>query len=620
MNDQVSDASEAGAIGEHHQELAAIYRVSQQLQKPTTPEILARDVIGILEDTLGYENCAVLLLDKGSGHLTLFAMSENSSRSNQAFEEPDGEHQLRLGVGITGWVAQTGRAVLLGDVSQDPRYYAARDGIGSELCVPMQAGGRVIGVVNVESVRPNAYSELDKQVLETVASQIAIAVQNAYLFSRFQQYATEHEKRVARRSAELEEVIVQLRREIAERQRTESAQRESEEKYRLLFETMVQGIVYFDASGSIVSANPAAAEILGLSLDELHERKLEDLNWKVLERGDADGSKSIHPALRALGDGAEVKNVVVAFHRPGTLEERWILVNAVPQFRPGERKPFQVYTTFDDITDRETVDQALQHQNEELAQLNAVLLAQNEELDAYGRTVAHDLKNPLAILLGFARVLGQDYIGGDDEILSQGIQVILENGLRLENIIDELLLLAEVRQLEEIRMEPLDMEVIIEETTKRLSNVIEEHEATITAPSAWPIALGHQPWVEEIWFNYVGNAIKYGGRPARVELGAMVQSDGMARYWVRDNGLGIAPDDQKRLFAPFTKLYQVRAKGHGLGLSIVQRIATKLGGSVGVQSEPGRGSLFWFTLPLANELEKEKITEQSPGLDQGASG
>jgi two-component system sensor histidine kinase/response regulator len=227
------------------------------------------------------------------------------------------------------------------------------------------------------------------------------------------------------------------------------------------------------------------------------------------------------------------------------------------------------------------------------------LQAQNEELNAFNHTVAHDLKNPLSILIGFAEVLAQDYGEGDDEVLAQGIRVILENGRRIENIIRELLLLAEVRQLDEITIEPLDMASIVVETRNRLSNLIAEHEAKIVVPAAWPTAAGHRPWVEEIWVNYLSNAIKYGGKPPKVELGAMVQADGMIRFWVRDNGTGISKEDQRRIFVPFTKLQQVNTTGHGLGLSIVQRITTKLGGTVGVESDPGAGSLFWFTLPMA---------------------
>jgi len=97
----------------------------------------------------------------------------------------------------------------------------------------------------------------------------------------------------------------------------------------------------------------------------------------------------------------------------------------------------------------------------------------------------------------------------------------------------------------------------------------------------------------------MSNAIKYGGQPPRVELGADWQSDGTVRFWVRDNGQGIAPEDQARLFTPFTRLDQVRARGHGLGLSIVRRIVEKLGGQVGVESGIDQGSLFYFTLPGA---------------------
>jgi signal transduction histidine kinase len=107
--------------------------------------------------------------------------------------------------------------------------------------------------------------------------------------------------------------------------------------------------------------------------------------------------------------------------------------------------------------------------------------------------------------------------------------------------------------------------------------------------------------VEEVWANYVSNALKYGGNPARLELGSDPPLDNQVRFWVRDNGNGILPEMHPRLFLPFTRLPQAHATGHGLGLSIARRIIDKLGGQVGVISDgvPGRGSLFYFTLPAA---------------------
>jgi two-component system sensor histidine kinase/response regulator len=108
----------------------------------------------------------------------------------------------------------------------------------------------------------------------------------------------------------------------------------------------------------------------------------------------------------------------------------------------------------------------------------------------------------------------------------------------------------------------------------------------------------------------MSNALKYGGQPPRVELGAHLlpsvpSDDGeeekgrMGCFWIRDNGRGLTPEEQARLFTPFTRLDQVSAKGHGLGLSIVRRIVEKMGGQVGVESQVGEGSTFSFTLPLA---------------------
>jgi signal transduction histidine kinase len=166
----------------------------------------------------------------------------------------------------------------------------------------------------------------------------------------------------------------------------------------------------------------------------------------------------------------------------------------------------------------------------------------------------------------------------------------------MSNLIDELLLLAGVRQ-SNVPPQPLAMGQIINDVLERLDYLLQETPAEIITPDDWPIALGHAPWVEEIWANYLSNAIKYGSPPRRIELGGKKQADGTVRFWVKDNGPGLAEDEQKRLFIPFTRLSQIRVQGHGLGLSIVRRIVEKLKGQAGVESAPGKGSTFYFVLP-----------------------
>jgi signal transduction histidine kinase len=143
---------------------------------------------------------------------------------------------------------------------------------------------------------------------------------------------------------------------------------------------------------------------------------------------------------------------------------------------------------------------------------------------------------------------------------------------------------------------------VIDEALPRLAELIETSGAAIYRPdcAGWPIALGYAPWVEEIWVNYLSNAIKYGGPRPRIELGAARQPDGFIRFTVRDYGAGLTLEQQRRLFAPFERLGQAQVKGHGLGLSVVRRITEKLGGRTGVDSQPGQGSTFYFTLPAAD--------------------
>ncbi len=242
----------------------------------------------------------------------------------------------------------------------------------------------------------------------------------------------------------------------------------------------------------------------------------------------------------------------------------------------------------------------------------AELQASNEELNAFAHTVAHDLKGLVGIITGYAAVMRKRLASMLSKELQQDLDIVEQTGHKISSVIDELLLFANMRRLEDVQVHPLDMAHIVAEAQKRLSIAIEEHQAEITLPDRWPVAQGYAAWIEEVWANYLSNAIKYGGRPPRIELGATPQPDGFVHFWIRDNGPGLTPKEQRRLFTPFTRLEWTHIEGHGLGLSIVRRIVKKLGGQVGVESpapqpetgslpqtdEAGQGSLFWFSLPV----------------------
>ncbi len=142
---------------------------------------------------------------------------------------------------------------------------------------------------------------------------------------------------------------------------------ESEEKYRTLFETIRLGIVYQDNNGQITTANPEAEEILGLSIDQMQGKTTTDPRWKSICEDGSDFPGENHPAMIALKTGKNVKNVIMGVFDPKTEQTRWININATPQYRKGEKKPFQVYTTFEDITKRKKDQEALNESEEKFS-------------------------------------------------------------------------------------------------------------------------------------------------------------------------------------------------------------------------------------------------------------
>jgi len=341
--------------------------------------------------------------------------------------------------------------------------------------------------------------------------------------------------------------------------------RQNEERFRKLSNATFEGILIHD-QGRVLDANQALLDMFGYRFEEtVNKSMLQFLTPGTRGQVQAAMQAEIEMPYEATGvhrDGSEFPIEICA--KTIVHEGRVVRVAAVR-----------------DITERKRTEA----EREQLIR----------ELDEFARTVAHDLKNPLNLVMAYVHLLLEDAgVMCPGEVRSY-LKEIASGGFKMNSIIDALLLLAQMRQAA-VQFEPLDLTVIVVEAWDRLALLREEHNAELILPDEWPPVSGYAPWVEGVWANYLSNAIKYGDSP-RIEVGAAAQADGMVRCWVRDYGTGLTPEQQGQLFTPFTRLEHQRSEGHGLGLWIVQRIVDRLGGQVGVERAAGGGSRFWFTLP-----------------------
>lgn len=221
-------------------------------------------------------------------------------------------------------------------------------------------------------------------------------------------------------------------------------------------------------------------------------------------------------------------------------------------------------------------------------------------LDAYARTVAHDLKNPVNVVGGYLELMTmaaeKESYGKLNDYLAKAIR-----GTRsMEDIIQSILLLATLRQNEGEIYHHIDVRQCLDNVLERLVFMIEDTQTQITVDVPLLDGRGYANWVEEVFLNYLSNAIKYGGKPPLIHIKSQPdpQNPEMIRYDVTDNGVGLMSDEQASLFEHMHRLERHdKEEGHGLGLFIVRQMVERMGGKVSVESHVGVGSTFSFTLP-----------------------
>jgi len=348
---------------------------------------------------------------------------------------------------------------------------------------------------------------------------------------------------------------------------------------RTLLESFAEGFVIIDELGTILLVNTRAEEMFGYPKAEIigkpHDILLPERFRRAHEKHVAHFFKE--PRTRPMGQGLELAGL----RQDGSEFPVEISLSFLETINGRLALAF-----ISDITRRKEAEQALKDRN--------------QELDAFAHTVAHDLKGSLNTMMLCCQFLDESPQDIPLHEISELLEKILKSGVNLNRVVDGLLLLSSVSR-ERTPVTTVDMSSLVSDAIERLEILIDRRKAEIMLPDHFPAALGYGPWIEEIWFNYISNAIKYGGTPPMVQLGGTVRKDGYVDFWVQDNGRGLTPEEQVGIFDYGRPRKEHAEEGYGLGLSIVKRIAEKLSGQVSVKSAIAGGSIFTFSLPVAKE-------------------
>ncbi|HEY1788109.1 MAG TPA: GAF domain-containing protein [Verrucomicrobiae bacterium] len=518
---------------------------------------------------------SVVLMNPTSGFLEIHA--------SQNLPAPARRLQLRMGEGITGWVARHGKPALVNDVSQDTRYVAARRGVKSELAVPLEVNGETRGVLNMDSDRLDAFSADDLELLQELAVQAAKVIQNTWLYEQlrlkvhlFESLATV--SRTINSTLNLDEALRAITREACDLMRarmcslmmlddsrewldlraSQGASRAYLNKPRLSVEESLLGVVVRRKKPLQVANVQTSARYQNVDVAR-REGLVSLLSVPLLFAGQAIGTLNVYTGrsynfsneeIRILGALAELSAIAIEKAR---LYER--IVDVEEQMR------------------------------------------QNEKLSALGllaAEVAHEIRNPLTVMKLLYHSLNLKF--HDDDPRAKDNKIIEAKIEHLNRIVEQIL---DFARTTEPKFAPVNLNELVDElgllVRHKLAN--QNIEMTRRLQLDLPPVMGDAPQLEQAFLNLILNAAE-----AMPDGGALSIKTRGAKSRViiefKDTGGGMSEEQQKQAFTAV--LSTTKAKGTGLGLAIVGRIVETHQGTIQIKSRSGRGTTMIISLPAKN--------------------
>lgn len=575
----MSDLAELKA---RYERLKLLYQVGSVLHSTLDPEV----ALGLIVRE------AVRIMDASSGSVVLINPTNNflEIHASQGLPANAAGLKLRVGEGVTGWVARTGKPARVGDVTHDPRYIMLRPEVRSELAVPLEVNGEVRGVLNVDSDRLNAFSPDDQELLAALADQATRVIQNTWLYEQ------------VRLKARLLESLASVSRTINSTLNLDEALNVITREACVLMQAKMGSLMLLDQTGNWLDLRAS----FGAGQAYLQKPRLsveESLVGAVVRR-----RKPIHEENVQVS--GRYQNVEVA-RREGLVS----LLSVPLLFGGGAIGALSVYTARPHRYSNDEI-----HILSAFAELSAIaiekarlyervvdteeLLRQNEKLSALGllaAEVAHEIRNPLTVMKLLYHSLDLNFPAGDPR--AEDARVMGEKIEHLNQIVERILDFA--RTTEPI-LARVDLNTLIEELGLLVRHKLANQgvQWVRTLEPGLPPVMGDAPQLEQAFLNLILNAAE--AMPGGGTLTVTSRSLRVPRHTahpthvsleIRDTGGGMTEEQRGRAFR--SVLHTTKAKGTGLGLAIVGRIVETHGGRIRLRSQPGRGTGVRVILPVA---------------------
>ena len=365
--------------------------------------------------------------------------------------------------------------------------------------------------------------------------------------------------------------------------------KESEEKYRGLFQNSNDAIFIIDMSGKILDVNQKFLDLFGYS-------KAEILSARMPEFVESDEQEKYQAAFQKIaGDGSATFEIDFKKKNgdcfPAEVSSSIFTLNGVEVIQGIVRN----------ISERKRAEEEFskyrKHLEEFVAQRTDQLEAVNKELESFAYSVSHDLRAPLRAMEGFASALLEDYKDRLDAVGQDYARRVVSAAQHMDTLIQDLLAYSRLSR-SALKPSAVNLDSVLGEVMHQFNTEIQKIGAQIRVERPLPEVMGDHATLVQVLSNLLSNAIKFvqpGVRPM-VKIWAE-EKNGKVRLWVEDTGIGIAPEYHDRVFRIFERLQGVETyPGTGVGLAIVKKGLERMGGQAGVESAPGRGSKFWVEL------------------------